>query len=156
MIDGWYYLHTDGNMIYKRDADNLPFDFRDSDFVVSFWPLNLSDREGAWRILIEGLAAGANTARINDLAKKWGCTNDDAMIYARRVGCNIYMDGHKWCATDMHFINLQESHAGFGQTALEAMSNLCRALGYKPSKMWGNSFADLLSHRENSQFGVGA
>jgi len=66
------------------------------------------------------------------------------------------MDGDQWCATDRHFVNLAESPAGFGHTALAAMAELCKQLGFKGGKMWNATFADLLNGRENSQFGMGA
>jgi hypothetical protein len=66
------------------------------------------------------------------------------------------MDGNMWSAVDRHFINLQESPAGFGVTALEAMAELCNELGYKPSKMWGAKFSDLLNRKDDAQFGAGS
>lgn len=155
-IQGWYYLHTNGSMIYKRDFEDTVADFRDSDFVRAFWPFDPSDREGAWRICVEGLAAGAKPERIAELATLWQCNDADAGVYADRVGCNLEMDGNMWCATDRNHIDLVHSPAGFGKTCLEAMAELCKELGYKPSKMWGATFADLMNKRENAQFGVGA
>ncbi len=55
------------------------------------------------------------------------------------------MDGSDWCATKNDFTNLQESPAGFGKTAREALTALCKELGYRPSKMWGPTFERLLS-----------
>lgn len=155
-LQGWYYLHTSGSMIYKRELGGTAADIRESDFAVALWPLDPSDREGAWRICIEGLAAGAKPDRIKELATQWKCDNDDAAIYAQRVGCDLFMDGNKWCAIDRHHVDLQRSPAGFGDTCLEAMAELCKELGYRPSKMWGATFADLLNKRENAQFGAGA
>jgi hypothetical protein len=155
-LEGWYYLHTNGSMIYKRELGGTAADIRESDFARGLWPLDPSDREGAWRICIEGLAGGANPERIKELATLWHCTDDDARVYADRVGCNLFMDGERWCATDRHFIDLQQSPAGFGETCLEAMADLCKAMGYYPAKMWGPTFADLLNKRENAQFGAGA
>lgn len=156
MAQGYYYLHTNGDLIYKRDLGGTAADIRESPFARGLWPCDPSDREGAWRILVEALAAGARPERIKHLADQWRCSDEDADIYAERVGCNLFLDGDAWCATDRHFVNLQESPAGFGPTKLEAMAELCKELGYKPSKMWGATFADLLNRRENSQFGVGA
>jgi hypothetical protein len=106
--------------------------------------------------LIEGLAAGANKSRIEELSIKWGCNDDDATIYAERVGCIIERDGDMWCAHKTDFINLQESPAGFGSTKLEAMADLCEKLGYAPSKMWGPTFKSLLkiSVAENKSGGT--
>lgn len=155
MIEGWYYLHSNGEFIYKRDLDNTVADLRESDFVKSLWAFDPTNRECVWQMLIEALAGGAKKDRVMELAAKWGCDDTDANIYAKRIGCNIYRDENKWCATDQHFENLQSSPAGFGETKLEAMSALANELGYKSSKMWAPTFPDLLNARENSQFGVG-
>lgn len=84
------------------------------------------------------LAAGADPARVKGLAALWHCDDEDAGVYADRVGCNLFMDGNAWCATDRHFQDLQTSPAGFGATCLEAMAELAKELGYQPSKMRGN------------------
>lgn len=144
MIIGWYYLHVNGDLIYKRDLPGTAEDIRESDFAVALWPLDITNRADAWKICVEGLAAGARPERIAELANKWGCDDKDAPHYAEYVGCVLGIDGNKKTATRRDFINLQESPCGFGDTYLEAMSDLCRQLGYKPSKMWGNSFADLI------------
>ena len=153
---GWYYLHTNGALLYKRELGGTAADIRESPFALGLWPIDPQNRETAWRILVEARAAGADPKRIVELAAQWHCNNEDAPVYAARVGCDLFMDGNMWCATDHHFVNLQESPAGFGETCLEAMAELCRALGYKPSTMWGATFADLLRRRENAQFGMGA
>ena len=33
---------------------------------------------------------------------------------------DLEMDGNMWCAKGAEFVNLQESHAGFGKTKIEA------------------------------------
>ena len=38
----------------------------------------------------------------------------------------LYMDGNKWCAVGPHFRNLQQDHAGFGDTKQEAVDDLNR------------------------------
>lgn len=55
------------------------------------------------------------------------------------------MDGNAWCAVAKNFINLQESPAGFGDTALDALASLCKKLGFRGGKMWNATFADLLA-----------
>lgn len=148
-IEGWYYLHTNGDLIYKPRPDSA-CDIRDSDFALALWPCDPTDRLGAWSILVEALAAGANPARINELATKWKCGNDDAHEYASRIGCKLFPEGDSWCAAGRGFINIQESICAFGSTALEAMAALCKELGYRPAKMWGASFADLLNAKETA------
>lgn len=143
-LEGWYYLHTNGELIYKRELGGTAADIRESDFAVGLWPVDPKDRECAWTIIIESLAAGAKKERVFELAKKWNCTDKDAEIYCERIGCKIDVDGDKYCANKIDFINLQEDPAGFGETKIEALADLAKQLGYKPYKMWGASFKDLL------------
>jgi hypothetical protein len=142
-IAGWYYLHENGALIYKPSADACA-DIRDSNFARGLWPMHPEDRASAWRIVVEAAAAGALPDRVADLAAKWQCDDEDAAHYAEHIGARLYMDGNAWCATRKDFENLQESPAGFGDTAREALAELAKALGYRPSKMWGATFQDLL------------
>jgi len=143
-IKGWYYLHENTELIYKPNHDGTAADIRDSDFALALWPIDPTDRQGAWSILVEASAAGANPARIEELAAKWGCDNKDAQEYANRILCQLSKDGDQWCAARKDFIDLQASPSGFGDTALEAMAALCKELGYRPAKMWGATFGGLL------------
>jgi hypothetical protein len=77
------------------------------------------------------------------LAIKWECDDEDAASYAERLGIKLYMDGDAWCAARADAINLQESPHGFGPTALDAMADLCKQLGYRAAKMWGPTFQSL-------------
>lgn len=144
MIEGWYYLHVNGDLIYKADTEGQAADIRDSDLALALWPFDPSDREGAWQIIVESLAAGARPGRVADLAAKWGCTDNDGQIYAERLGIKIGRDGNQWYATRADFVNLQESPAGFGTTICEALSALAKDLGYSPSKLWGAHLSDLV------------
>lgn len=154
-IVGFYYLHTNGSLIYRPGSDSAA-NIRESPFARAMWACIPDDRERAWQMLVEAKALDANAARIKELADKWHCDDVDAQVYAERVGCELYMDGDSWCATDRHFVNLQKSPAGFGNTCLEAMAALCKELGYIGGKTWSAHFSDLLNKRENGQFGVGA
>lgn len=142
-IVGWYYLHVNGELIYKAEASDPVADIRDSDLARGLWPMDPSDRAGAWRIVVEGLAAGAKPERVAELAAKWSCDDEDAQFYAEHIGIHLTKDGDHWCATRADFRDLQQSAAGFGTTCLEAMAELAKALDYRPSKMWGATFADL-------------
>ncbi len=143
---GFYYLHTNGDLIYKNDVDGGGIaDARESSFVRAVWPVYPELRACAWDILVESLAAGADKNRVFEIASKWGATNEDATNYAQALGFNLSMDGNQHCATRSDFVDLHNSPAGFGDTALEAISELAKELGYKPSKMWGASFKNLLS-----------
>lgn len=143
-ISGWYYLHTNGDLIYKRELGETAADIRESDFARALWPCDPGDRASAWGILVEALAAGAYQLRVKELAQKWGCDDTDADEYAKRIGVMFIKDGDQWCAVASSFRDLQESPAGFGPTKLEAMAELAAALGYRPAKMWGASFIDLV------------
>lgn len=138
----YYYLHTNGDLIYKVNYN--PCDLRESDFVRAFWLVDPMDRENAWSILVEALSFGANKERVFELAKKWKCDNDDAVIYADYVGAILVLDEGAWRATRKDFINLQESPVGYGESGLEALSSLAKELGLKPGKMWRTTFRDLL------------
>jgi len=144
MERGYYYLHENGQLIFKRDLGDTAADLEESDLVKAFWPINTGDRQSAWDLLVELLASGVNRERIHELSQKWGCNDNDAPTYAERVGAKLFKDGDFWCATRKDFIDLQQSPAGFGDTALEALGKLCKALGFKPHKIWGNRFTDLL------------
>jgi len=150
-IFGWYYLHTNGGLIFRRDLEGAAADLRESDFVRAFWPLDTSNREAAWTILVEASALGARPDRIKELAEKWQCDNADAAIYAKHVGAELEMDGAAWCAHGKNFVNLQESAAGFGDSALAALAALAKEIGYHGGKMWGHTFASLLSTKENAK-----
>lgn len=143
-IVGWYYLHTNGDLIYKPGSDAVA-DIRESDFARSMWPCIPTDRESCWTILVEALSLGARKSRIEELAAKWYCDDTDAEHYADRLDIRLQLDGNQWCATGQGFDNLQESPAGFGYTKLEAMAALCNDLGYTGGKMWNATFATLLN-----------
>jgi hypothetical protein len=147
MIQGYYYLHTNGDLIYKRELGDTAADLRESDFVRGFWPCDPEDRAMAWNSLVEALASGADKPRIIELAKKWGCNDEDAgnyATYALDKAVLLSEDGNQKVATRSDFENLQLSPAGFGNTYLEAMAALCKELGYHPAKMWGADFGMLL------------
>jgi len=140
MITGYYYLHENGSLIYKVGTDCVA-DFRESDFVKAFWPFDPEDRETAWNLLVESLAAGANKDRVMELAEKWGCTNEDATHYADRIKCSV------GCLDDRGIVAIPSNSSryhGEGSSALEAMARLCSSMGYKPQKTWGHTFKDLV------------
>lgn len=141
---GWYYLHENGELIYNPSPDAIQ-DIRESNFCRAAWAVDGEDREQAWRILVESLSLGAIFGRVKELADKWGCVDEDADVYAERIGVVLTLDGDNWCATRTDFVNLQESPAGFGSTKLAAMAQLCHELGFKADKLgWGATFKDLL------------
>lgn len=142
-INGWYYLHTNGSMIYKPSPDAI-VDIRDSDFAVCAWPVDSSSRLDAWCILVEGAALGAKPERIAELRRSWSCTEKDADKFAEYAGFTIENEGDQFCAYRTDFVNLQESPAGFGQTKFDACVALAKALGVSGGTMWRATFLDLI------------
>src|SRR5689334_5416510 len=94
-ITGWYYLHTNGELIFKRDSPGQDADIRESDFARALWAWT-GERADAWSILVEALSIGANKDRIKELSEKWGCDDRDAENYAEYLGVIIReFDGKK-------------------------------------------------------------
>jgi hypothetical protein len=77
---GFYYLHTNGELIYKRFRPDP------SDFVRRIWEIEPSDRGNAWRILLEAAALGIRQDRLDELCRAWGITPVDLVEYFSRVG----------------------------------------------------------------------
>ena len=145
MIDGYYYLHKNGDLIYKQNSDYVTADLRDSDFVIAFWAIDLKSRKNAWSFLVEALSLEANKKRVIELASKWKCTDEDGMKYASVIGVIVEKDGNFWCTHKKDFTNLQEGPAGFGDTILEALAELCKNLGFQPTKLqWHAPFENLV------------
>ena len=144
-INGWYYLHQNGDLIYKPSPDAI-VDIRDSDLAVCSWPVDVRSRKLAWEMLVEAVALGANESRISELAKKWNCDDEDADMFASVIGVDLEIDGNQWCAHRTDFVNLQESPAGFGESKLLAMADLARNLGIRGGHMWLSSFSDLVNN----------
>lgn len=120
-------MHTNGDLIHKRTEPE-----GDSPFVKKVWKLDLKDRASAWLLCIEALALGAKRERIDELAHKWGITDEDAPNFVERTHANgkpafkLFKDGDAWCAAFGDFVNIQESQCGFGETALEAFAALAK------------------------------
>ncbi len=126
-LEGYFYLHTNGDLIYKP-AIVVEFDPEhfNSNFVVETWGFAQEYRECAWTILVEALALGANIKRIKELQQKWGCTNEDAVKYAEKMHLQIVQDGTGWIASFDDFVNIQESQCGSGDDCLEAFADLAK------------------------------
>lgn len=78
---GWYYLHTNGELIYKRfEPEQDP-----GGFVRHVWPADTRNRMDAWTILVEALELGANVERVRELAQHWGCDAKDLTQYVARL-----------------------------------------------------------------------
>ena len=152
MSKGYYYLHENGELIYKPDSDYVVADFRESDLVRMFWSFDSEYRETAWQLLVEALAIGAKKERVMELANKWGCNDKDAENYCNLIKVDFKRDGDSWCVHKKDFTNIQESPCGFGDTILEALSELCKALDFKTTKLnWHSTFKQLCANRNGAK-----
>lgn len=142
MADGYYYLHENGSLLYKRDLGDTAADLAESPFVKRFWGMDTLNRADAWTVLVEALALGVDKARVEELAAWWGCDDTDAEEYAARLGLTFDIDGDAWCVAPPWFVNLAESPAGFGDTKLIALAELAVSLGIRDQP--GATFAGLL------------
>jgi len=70
---GFYYLHVNNSLIYKRMMDeNTIDDLIDSDFVKYIWKVDLCNRMNAWDLLVEAFFLGVDEERIYSFSKKMG------------------------------------------------------------------------------------
>lgn len=141
-IAGWYYLHTNGDLIYKNNPDAI-VDIRDSDFCRAAWSWDGS-RQTAWSILVESRALGASAERIHELVDTWGCNQEDALHYIE------YLDLDKSVVDNKYEVRCRnatlDQHKGVGYSWLEALSQLCINLGYVGGKLgWHASFEHLVT-----------
>ena len=83
-MKGYYYLHMNGDLIWKPEIVAQDRGYFDSPFVEKVWFIDTTDRLQAWRFLLEALAAGARAARVSELADKWGCNILDLGEYLSR------------------------------------------------------------------------
>lgn len=146
---GYYYLHTNGTLLFKHaylDGAEQEFEFRESPFAVMFWKVDAQRREDMWRVLIEALALGGEPQGITKLANMAGCNDHDAKVYAERIGVRVDSPGSafKWGAITRRERTSGMNHTGFGGTALEAMADLCKNMGYRANKVWPVSFEQLV------------
>ena len=119
-MDGYYYLHTNGDLIHKsKHADTS--DFEESDFVKQWWVIDLESRMDVYNMLIRASMLGVKKERVAKLIKHWNITDSDAENYVDGVGLVWKMDGNAFCVHSPNFTNLQENNAGFGDTLFEAI-----------------------------------
>lgn len=102
ITEGYYYLHTNGDLIFKRFC---PED--DSPFVKKVWRIDTNNRATAWTVILEALVYEANLDRIKELAYKWGCSPADLPFLFLQVknptetlkrGVTLYLE--KVCGMD--------------------------------------------------------
>lgn len=114
-FDGYYYLHTNGEMIWKKFEPE-----RDSPFVVQVWPVDLTSRANGWTIVLEGIALGANVDAIKFLMKKWSCTLEDSFTMAYKMTPNpITAKGLKMLCAEVWGMEFQDWRTKFVSSRME-------------------------------------
>jgi len=78
--DGWYYLHENGDLIWKRFEPEA-----DSTFVKKVWRVDTTDRFSAWKIVLEAFALGGRVDRLLELSEKWKLTFEDSVELLKRT-----------------------------------------------------------------------
>ena len=116
----YYYLHTNGDLIHKSKHADIS-DFEESDFVKSWWVIDLDNRADVYNMLIRASMLGIRKERLDELTNKWKITDNDTENYVKRVGLIWKMDGNAFCVHSPNFTNLQEDNAGFGDTLFSAV-----------------------------------
>ncbi len=85
-MNGFYYLHADGNLIYKPEIVVANDDgYFDSPFVKKVWHVDPRDRIVAWKIILEALAMGCDKERAKELSKQWDLTFEDSLELLSRT-----------------------------------------------------------------------
>jgi hypothetical protein len=119
-VIGWYYLHENGDLIFKYEKPEVEA----GGFVKHVWDVDPEDRGGAYTILLEAIALGAKLERVEELAKKWGMTDDDCLIGAAYFGMLLMKDGKRWA---VRYADSQDRFGiANGETAFSAMCELAR------------------------------
>ena len=118
--NGWYYLHTNGSLIFKRFEPES-----DSTFVKRVWSVDITDRLSAWTILIESLALGADKARVKELAQKWRCDVKDLVQFMCRANqpTRIQSDGLGIFLSDILDLDSNAFYDWLGKTAVGEKPN---------------------------------
>ena len=85
-MDGYYYLHTNGDLIYKPAAAvETDDEYFESPYVKHVWTINLKDRGDCWKIVLEALSMGCQISRAKELAEKWKMDFNDSVEMIKRI-----------------------------------------------------------------------
>jgi hypothetical protein len=126
---GYYYLHTDGALLFKRELPGTHADLMESSFVKAFWSVDPSDRECAWRIILDSLALAAREDRVFPLADKWGCNAVDAEVLLGRLGLKSIYDAPFWLVVERDFVDSNGMPFGTNVNILRAIVDFAGKVG---------------------------
>lgn len=77
---GWYYLHTNGQLIWKKFEPES-----DSPFVTKVWEAPDLYRETIWTIVLEATALGMSESEVRRIADKQRMTMEDCAEMLARI-----------------------------------------------------------------------
>lgn len=144
------YLHVNGELIFKPAEKTVIDGIVESDLCTAMWYVS-PDRMDMWCLLVEAAAAGADMDKLAFLADKWGATDEDALIFAKRVGLELERGEFiKWTVGALPFHPVTDP-MGMGVTPLEAFALLCRKLRYIPGKPAEKSFLTLIQRNADEK-----
>lgn len=158
-MNGWYYLHAGGDVIWKGAAYTSEDDLRSSDFVVAYWPFREGDREWLWMTLVEATALGADAQAVARFAEKNGANDTDAHEFCKRIDVTVAREGSGWfvvptlsarraVAASLADEPLPPAVVGRGPTVLAALADLAKASGWAPAAKSGGTFPAHLTRQE--------
>lgn len=132
---GFYYLHTEGALIFKRFDEQRERDLIESPFVSCYWPFDSGNRAHAWQIVICATVAGVHPDRVRVLREMWGCAEEDADKFAEYLGITLGEDQGMMRAVRLATpMSDEKVIVGSGKTKFEALVDLAKAVGWKPNK----------------------
>lgn len=134
-MSGVFYLHENREIIYKHGYTWADLDH---EFVRSVWPVgDPATKMDLWTIAVEAGAMGVPF-------EGYDFSDDDALIYAGRVGCGLFQEGSRWVATRRDYC----TPVGIGDSGLSALAGLCRALEFNGRWVFSDSFLELVRPKE--------
>jgi len=141
MSAAFYYLHENGDLIYKNPQFINEEDFIESPFVKTYWFLDTTRRETVWEFLIEAYGY-ASKNRIYDLCSKWGIDDKDAIYYIKYLN-NISNKKFRYEFGESNMLEFDNIILK-GNSYLHMLNSICHSIKYKIEKPRINTFHNLL------------
>lgn len=128
-ILGYYYLHVNGNLIWKRYIDDKQEEeIYNSDLVKKFWTIRENERESLWAVAIEAYCWGneVTAPQVEEFSIKHNLSNLDGEFFAERAG--MYVAQSSDSVYTVGFIGDigATPQIGTGKNALKAFIDLAR------------------------------